>query len=273
MHGRALFIVLMMLGCWPFCWAQSTGSSLAEIKVAAEAGDPIAQDKLAERFILRGDTKQAEFWYRKAAEQGYARAQGKLGNMLLMRCRMGFSGTAAQRMAVGEEAVRWVTLAANQGDKRGQADLADIYLDGKLVKPDLIEAYKWGDLAAQGLMLDPARITGSARRDAAILQMSSDQIAEAKKRVAAFKPHKAGKDEWPEPSWVGQIKLSGLSGPADRRLALINGKTFSPSETGSVKVAGKTVKVRCLEIREKSTLVEIEGLKKPLELFLEDAKP
>jgi hypothetical protein len=72
---------------------------------------------------------------------------------------------------------------------------------------------------------------------------------------------------------IGQVKLSGLSGTADQRLAIINGSTFAQSETAAVKVAGKTIKVHCLEIREKSALVEIDGLDKPRELFLSDTKP
>jgi len=273
MHWRVLFILFMIIGCRISSLAQYSGSALAEIKAAADAGDPAAQDKLAGQFILRTDTKQAEFWYRKSAEHGYAHAQGKLGDMLLNRSRMSINGTPAQRAAMGEEALKWVTLAANQGDKRGQADLAGICLEGKLVKPDLIEAYKWGDLAAQGSMIDTATITGRSTRDSAILKMSPDQNSEARKRVAAFTPHVPGKDELPEPSWVEQIKLFGVSGTADRRLAIIGGTTFSPGETASVKVAGKTIKVRCLEIRKKSVLVEIDGLDKPRELFLADTKP
>ncbi len=263
----------MVLGCRVSSLAQYSGSALAEIKAAADAGDPAAQDKLAEQFILRTDIKQAEFWYRKSAEQGYAHAQGKLGDMLLNRSRISINGTPAQRAAMGEEALKWATLAANQGDKRGQADLASICLEGKLVKPDLVEAYKWGDFAAQGSMIDTATIAGRSIRDSAILKMTPDQISEAKKRVAAFTPHMPGKDELPEPSWVAQIKLSGLSGAVDRRLAIIGGTTFSQGETAPVKVSGKTIKVRCLEIREKSVLVEIDGFDKPRELFLADAKP
>jgi len=51
------------------------------------------------------------------------------------------------RAAIADEAIKWATLAANQGDKQGQANLAQIYLEGKWVKQDLIEAYKWGDLS------------------------------------------------------------------------------------------------------------------------------
>ena len=273
MHWRVLFILLTVFGCRISCLGQNSGVALAEIKAAADAGDPAAQDKLAQQFILRTDTKQAEFWYRKAAEQGYAHAQGKLGDMLLNRSRFSVNGTPVQRAAMSDEGLKWATLAANQGDKLGQADLAGVCLEGKLVKQDLIEAYKWGDLAAQGSMIDTATISGRSTRDSAILKMTPDQISEAKKRVAAFIPHVPGKDELPEPSWVGQIKLSGLSGAADHRLAIIGGATFSQGETASVKVAGRTVKVHCLEIREKSVLVEIDGLDKPRELFLGAAKP
>jgi hypothetical protein len=50
------------------------------------------------------------------------------------------------RAAIADAAVKWITLAANLGDKQGQANLADVCLEDKLVKQDLIEAYKWGGL-------------------------------------------------------------------------------------------------------------------------------
>jgi len=266
MLRHVLFIFLIVLGCRVSSLAQATGKSLVEIKAAAEAGDPAAQDVLAQQYMQRSDTKQAELWYRKAADQGYAPAQGKLGNMLLMRSSQSYNITAPERVALGHEVIMWATLAANQGDKRGQADLAGVYFEGKLVKQDLIEAYKWGDLATQGLSYDVTTITGTTIRDNVILKMSSSQIAEAQKRVAAFKPHKPDKNEPPEPSWVKQIKLSGLTGAPPNRVAIINNKTFSTGDTATVKVDEQTITVRCLEIREKSVMVIIQGLDKPREL-------
>src|ERR1039458_4422221 len=99
MHWRVWFILLTVLGCQISCLAQNSGSALAQIKAAADAGDPAAQDKLAEQFILRADTKQAESWYRKAAEQGYVHAQGKLGDMLLLRSRV----SRSEERRVGKE--------------------------------------------------------------------------------------------------------------------------------------------------------------------------
>jgi hypothetical protein len=248
--------------------AQSASPSLAQIKAAAEAGDPASQDKLAEAFIMRADSEQAEIWYRKAAEQGFAHAQGRLGNRLLMRSRMSVSSTPAARAAMSEEAVRWITLAANQGDKRGQADFADICLEGKLVKQDLVEAYKWGELASRGSMIDVATFAGGSSRDGATLKMDADQIAEAQRRAAAFIPHQPKASELPEPSWVKRIKLNGISGTPERRLAMINGKTLQKGDQASLKLVEKTVRVRCIEIRQASVVISIDGLEGTREVRL-----
>jgi hypothetical protein len=261
-------IFLTLIFFWNSSQAQPGEQTLVEIKAAADAGDPAAQVKLGDR-----DNNNSEFWYRKAADEGYAPAQGKLGFRLLLHYRMTFVKKEPEYTALGEEAVKWITLAAYQGDKRGQTDMADICLEGKLVKKDLVEAYKWGDLAGNGSMIDPATIMGRGTRDAATMQMTSAQIAEAQQQVAAYVPHNPSKTELPEPGWVKQIKLSGLSGQADRRLAIIAGKTFSKGESKPVKIGGKIVTVNCLEIHENTVLVEIEGLDRPLELQLNDTSP
>lgn len=237
-------------------FAQPTAPTLEQIKIAADAGDPVAQDKLAERV----DSAQAEVLYRKAAVQGYVHAQGRLGNMLLMRIRITFVLNPSARAAIEPEALKWIILAANQGDKQGQADFAIIYLEGKLVKQDLIEAYKWGDLSAKNPSRDFPFFSGRSIRDAAILKMNADQIAEARKRVAAFVPHQPQKSDLPEPAWVQKIKLGGISGTPDHRLVLINNKTFAKGDQTALKIGEKRVMVHCLEIRESSVVVSIEGL-------------
>lgn len=263
MQKVAVFILLSTFVWSTPVMSQMGAPSLVEIKAAAEAGDPVAQVKMAER-----DPNHADQWYRKAAEQGYTPAQGRLGSSLLLRYRMTIVKKEPSYTEMGDEALKWITLAANQGDRRGQADLAGLCLEGKLVKQDLIEAYKWGDIAGSGPLTESFTYSGRSTRDAATLKMTSDQIAEAQKRVAAFTPHKPNNDDMPEPAWVKQIKLSGLSGPEGNRLAIINGKTFSPGESNSIKINGKIVNVHCLEIREKSVLVEIEGIDKSRELPL-----
>ena len=240
--------------------AQVIQPSLDQIKIAADAGDPAAQDKLAENFVMRMDMSQAEIWYRKSANQGYPHAEGKLGNMLLMRYRFSLGLKPEARATIANEALKWITIAANLGDKQGQADLAELCLKGELVKQDLIEAYKWGDLAGQGIGFSIPSITGQSTKNSAILHMDADQIAEAKLRVAAFVPHQAEKTDQPEPVWVRKIKLNGISGLSSHRLAVIGNQTFQEGEGGNLKIEGNSVSIKCLTIGDTSVTILIGGI-------------
>lgn len=232
---------------------------LAKIKIAAEAGDPAAQFKLAERFVMRMDSTQADFWYRKSAEQGYAQAQGKLGNILLRRCRTTFGATPEEQAALGEEAFKWLTLGANQGDPQAQGDLASVFLEGKLVGQDLVTAYKWGALAAKGPSLNLGTITGKSALNAAILKMTPAQIAEGDQQVAAFKPRLIAPPKPAAKPLPPGLILKGISGTPGRRFALINTKTFAKGDTQNIKLADRTLSVRCVEIRDASALITVQG--------------
>jgi hypothetical protein len=258
--GGASFILLIFAAACAF--AQLLAPSLEQLKIAADAGDPVAQDKLAERV----NAAQAEELYRKAAENGYAHAQGRLGNILLMRYRLFIGVKSEVRAATGDEAIKWVTLAANQGDKQGEASFSQIYLEGKLVKQDLIEAYKWGELSAKNPTLEFIVFSGASFRDEAILKMNADQIAEAHRRVAAFVPHKPEMNELPEPRWVQKVQLGGISGAPGHRFVIINGKTFEKGDKATVKIDGLNVTIHCVEIRESSASVSIEGIEGTREL-------
>ena len=64
------------------------------------------------------------------------------------------------------------------------------------------------------------------------------------------------------------LVLKTISGPRGRRLALINNQTFSAGEAARVRLNDSEVKVRCVEIRERSVLVSVEGQEAPRELAL-----
>ncbi len=72
----------------------------------------------------------------------------------------------------------------------------------------------------------------------------------------------------PAPAWLGQIKLSGINGTPDQKLATINGKNFAIGEAYDLKLKGRTVRVQCLEIQEQSALVKIQDLPTPYALTL-----
>lgn len=238
--------------------------SLEQIKIAADAGDPMAQMKLAEKV----EAKEAEVLYRRAASEGYLPAQGRLGELLLTRSQLRIGLKPEDQAAMAEEGIKWAMLAANQGDKQGQATLARVYLEGKWVKQDVIEAYKWGELSAKNPGQEFVFYSGASIRDAAILKMNAEQMAEAHKRVAAFVPHKLGKTDLPDPSWVQKIRLSGTSGLPDHRLAIINDVTFEKDEQADVNIDGKSVKITCLEITDTSVQISIEGIPRTRELTM-----
>jgi protein disulfide-isomerase len=61
------------------------------------------------------------------------------------------------------------------------------------------------------------------------------------------------------PARFTNLVLKSITGPANRRLALLNNQTLSVGESVKVPLGERTVKVRCAEIRERSVLVQVEG--------------
>jgi TPR repeat protein len=94
----------------------------------------------ANRRIVPQDNAGAVKWYRKAAEQGHAEAQFKLGAMC-------FSGDGVLQDDAG--AVKWYRMAAEQGHAEAQDDLGYMYENGLGVPQDDAEAEKWHWKAAE----------------------------------------------------------------------------------------------------------------------------
>ena len=70
----------------------------------------------------------------------------------------------------------------------------------------------------------------------------------------------------PTPAVTVELKLKGISGTVARRLAIINNRTFEANEEGVVSTASGPVRIRCLEIRADSVLVQIGGEQRILQL-------
>jgi thioredoxin-related protein len=84
------------------------------------------------------------------------------------------------------------------------------------------------------------------------------------KNAKAAKPAPA---PWP-PTQAGGLVLKGISGPKEKRLALVNNQTLTAGETAYVRVAGGLVRVHCLEIRDDIVVVTIDGREGRQELKL-----
>ncbi|MDB6063937.1 MAG: Sel1 domain protein repeat-containing protein [Pedosphaera sp.] len=256
--------VILLAGCVGSCFGQSNLPSLAQIKMAAENGDAKAQDKLGDAYQYSRDFTNALVWYRKAAEQGVANSQYELGTLLMN----GGYDSMFHRVKSTEkmdEAIKWFILSGRQRFLQAEIALGHFYKDGQGVKKDWVEAYKWYSLAHDGQAFE---VVGGVYRDRLVLKMTSEQINEGQERVKKFLASPDKSEPMPEPSFVDHLKLGGISGADNHRLAIINNHTFAAGEDAKVKIDGRVVNIHCLEIREDSVLIKAEGVEKSMELKL-----
>lgn len=105
---------------------------------AAEQGDANAQSRLGYSYFegkgVEQNYAEAVKWFRRAAEQGDVYAQNGLGNMY-------FEGKGTEQSYT--EAVKWYCKAAKQGDAYAQNGLAYMYANGLGIERDYTEAVKW----------------------------------------------------------------------------------------------------------------------------------
>lgn len=149
--------------------------SISELSSRANQGNDHAQFYLAKRLqkgqgVLQ-NTQQAAQWYTRAAEQGVAPAQLNLGIMYLR-------GEGVQPNL--QQARKWLEKAAMRGDNRASYTLA--LLDEK--QRNLVDAYKWYDLAARDGMLDEkVRSKARGKIGQLALNLSSSDINSARNQA------------------------------------------------------------------------------------------
>ena len=176
-----LGLILAMVFCGVTLLAQ-TSPPLAEVRKAAEQGDATAQAKMGRAYFLGlgvpKDAAEALKWYRKAAEQGEPNAQSSLGFMYERG-----QGVAQDYPA----AVGWYRQAAAQGNAIAQYNLGLMCANGKGVTQDYVEAYMWLNLAASKFSGEEQK-RQAGLRDALAKKMTPQQIAEAERRAQEWKP-------------------------------------------------------------------------------------
>jgi len=132
------------------------------------------------------DYVAAARWYRKAADQGDAKAQIKLGVMYARGWVVTTTGKIIEYRNIRPdhaEAARWFRKAAEQGDADAQYNLGIMYANGRGVTQDYVQAHMWYNLAA-------ARGKSLVRefRDLLAEKMTPAQIAEAQKLAGEWRP-------------------------------------------------------------------------------------
>lgn len=125
------------------------------------------------------------------------------------------------------------------------------------------------------LVSSPGLSQNSPKPDASVAKSIFDDKLHAGKDP--FFPNSARRQDRPastDPKMpqapVVQLFLKAITGPPTRRLALINNQTFAAGEEGLVKVVNGQVKIRCVEIKDGSVVVAIEGNPEPKELKLRE---
>ena len=141
--GLICFLFLLLAGC---NHEPRQHSNLHEF---ADLSDRVAQYELglvyANAIEVDLDYAKAAFYYKKSAEQGYARAQYNLG--LMYSEGKGVEPDAAQAFALFER-------AAVQGLAAAQFTMGVIFKEGYGRSKDIEEAIKWTLMAAQQGYLD-----------------------------------------------------------------------------------------------------------------------
>jgi TPR repeat protein len=124
------------------------------LRPLAEKGNPAAQYYVGELtgwYEKPNDLAAAFKWFRLAADQGYAPAEARVGDMYMM--------TDSGIKQDYSEARKWLEKSALHGYARAQWQLGDIYHFGRGVPKDFKTSMKWfrmaadqGDSGAQGMI-------------------------------------------------------------------------------------------------------------------------
>ena len=189
----------------------------AALRLAAVAGDPVAQFEIAMRYAegkgvtadsieaaawlqraaLRGhgpaqyqlgiafergtgvtaDPERAKAWYRRAAAQGVAKAMHNLAVL-----NLGGPGRSSNYQA----AAHWFNEAAARGLLDSQFNLALLYEQGLGVDQNLLEAYHWYGIAARAGDEEAAR-----RLDRLKPRLAADQLSAEEQRLGEWSAREA----------------------------------------------------------------------------------
>jgi prolyl 4-hydroxylase len=209
----------------------SAARAVACYRRAAGQGHPVAQDRLADLYMIgRGvaqDDTQAFDWYRRTAEQAYPVAQCSLAYML---------GEGIGCTADDAEATNWYLRAAAQGEPRAYFNLALRYRDG--LGAPLDAALAWACMANAAALQYPGADAGQsmlqsrlapaerdrARQLAASLRANFDTLQATLKAAPQLLESAETYRETVERNF-GALSITALSPDAERRLGVGHRRT------------------------------------------------
>jgi len=136
-------------------------------------------------------------WYRKAADQGDAFAEGAFGRMYETGFGLPQNST---------EALKWYRKASDHGDAGAQYSLGLTYRDGKSVPQNYAEAVKWLRKAAD------QRFFG-AQSDLGIMYFNGWGVAQNYSEAVTWFQHGAAQGDPSAQSYLGFVYETGLGVP------------------------------------------------------------
>jgi len=121
-------------------------TALEEFRKAADEGNARAQLNVGvfydQGLVVSQDHATAAEWYRRAAEAGIELAQFNLGTLY-------FEGLGVEKDYTS--ALEWYTRAAFAGNGDAQFNLSVMYQEGLGTQVDYVEAHAWLELATRNL--------------------------------------------------------------------------------------------------------------------------
>ncbi|MGD9538200.1 MAG: EamA family transporter [Alphaproteobacteria bacterium] len=161
-------------------------TALSAFRLAAAQGSAEARFNLGVMYAngrgVAADATEALRLYREAAALGVADACNNLGHMY----EKGLG--VAQDHA---EAAAWYRKAAMRGKPYAQHNLGALYANGQGIAQDSLQAYVWFTLAIAHHEPGAARELSAQAREQVKRRLSAEQIAEAERIAAGWKPEGA----------------------------------------------------------------------------------
>ncbi|GGD19800.1 hypothetical protein GTQ45_03255 [Pyruvatibacter mobilis] len=225
----------------------ATSPARQTLREAATNGDAAAQYEIGQRYAtgssgLPQDDDQAAYWITRAAEQGLAPAQYRLGTMFEKgvgvpenptKARSWYERAAGQgnvkamhnlavMLAEGAggpqdfaAAARSFTAAADRGLADSQYNLAILHERGLGVERNLAEAYKWFSVAAANGDAD-----AGARAEALKNSVDAAKLVDAELAARTFAP-KASDPAANEVAWAPKLTTAAMVREAQRLLGAL----------------------------------------------------
>ena len=225
--------------------------SLMEIKKKAEAGDARAQVMFGEEFARMQKYTMAEHWYAQAAMRGDPAGLFALADLYSTSRGTGTNLVKANTT----NSMLLHKLAAAQGYGKSHMQLGLAFKDGFGVHKDPVQAYSH-------LKLADATSSRDVYLNQLIAEMSQQQIDAAEKIVAEYKPvdfEKAFADVV-----FDSVRISGIFGGGDNRVAMINGKQVGAGQALNVKIGGIETQVKLTEVAADGVFISFRSFERKI---------